>query len=93
MYNENKKFTRLTFENSDNKFIWESPYEDIGLDEIIHAFFSQLIGMTWHPNTIYDNLAAYLHEHASDLYDIYEHQEEPLEEEYYEEEYHEESCN
>lgn len=73
---ENKKFTRLTFENSNNKFIWESPYEDVGLDEIVHAFFSQLIGMTWGAETIYNNLAWYLQEHASDLYDIYEHREE-----------------
>lgn len=74
MKSNEDKFTRLTFENSNNKFVWESPYEDVGLDEIVHAFFSQLVGMTWHPTTIYNNLAWYLQEHASDLYDVSEHQ-------------------
>ena len=73
MYDKDK-FTRLTFENSDNKFVWESPYEDVGIDEIIHAFFSQLVGMTWLPQTIYTALADYLGDHASDMFDIYEHQ-------------------
>lgn len=73
MYSTDKKFTRLTLENDENKFIWETPYNDVSIEDLIHAFFSSLVGMTWLPNTIYDSLADYLRNHASDMFDIYEH--------------------
>ena len=70
-----EKFTRLTLEQRDKKLVWEMPYEDVGADELLHAFNTLLIGFTWHQNTIYNAMVGYLQEHASDLYDIYEHQE------------------
>ena len=69
------KFTRLTLEQSDRKLVWEMPYEDVGADDLLHAFNTLLIGFTWHQKTIYDAMAGYLQEHASDLYDVYDHEE------------------
>ena len=69
------KYTKLTLEQRDKKLVWEMPYEDVSADDLLHAFNTLLIGFTWHQKTIYDVMAAYLQEHASDLYDIYEHQE------------------
>ena len=70
-----EKFTRLTLEQSDRKLVWEMPYEDVGADELLHAFNTLLIGFTWHQKTIYDVMAGYLQEHAYDFYDVYDHQE------------------
>lgn len=69
------KFTRLTLEQSDKKMTWEMPYEDIGADDLLEAFNSLMIGFTWHQKTIYDAMVGYLQEHASELYDVCEHQE------------------
>lgn len=69
----NNKFTRLILENQDDRYVYESPYIDVGAEELLHAFFSLMIGMTWHPETIYNAMANYLSAHASNLYDISEH--------------------
>ncbi len=70
-----EKFTKLTLEQADRKITWEMPYEDVGADDLLEAFNALLIGFTWHQKTIYDVMAGYLQEHASDLYDVYDHQE------------------
>jgi phosphotransferase system IIB component len=75
---EDYKFTRLTLEQRDKKLVWEMPYEDIGADDLIHALNTLLIGFTFHQNTIYNAMAEYLQEHASNLYDIYDHVESEL---------------
>ena len=72
------KFTRLTLEQRDKKLVWEMPYEDIGADDLIHALNTLLIGFTFYQNTIYNAMAEYLQEHASNLYDIYDHVESEL---------------
>ena len=68
----NEKFTRLTLEQADRKMTWEMPYEDVGADDLLEAFNALLIGFTWHQKTIYDVMAAYLQEHAHELYSVYE---------------------
>lgn len=70
-----EKFTKLTLEQADRKITWEMPYEDVGADDLLEAFNALLIGFTWHQKTIYDVMAGYLQEHASDLYDVYDRQE------------------
>ena len=61
------KFTKLTIENSDNKIVWETPYEDVLIEDLIHAFVTGCIGLTWLPTTVYQGMLEYLEEHASDL--------------------------
>jgi hypothetical protein len=67
-----EKFTKLTLEQSDRKMTWEMPYEDVGSDDLLEAFNALLIGFTWNQKTIYDAMAAYLQEHAFELYSVYE---------------------
>lgn len=78
---EKDVFTRLTLEQSDKKIVWEMPYEDVGADDLLEAFNTLMVGFTWHQDTLYDVMAQYLQEHASSLYDVYDHVAEPDEDE------------
>ena len=49
----NDPFTRLTIEQSDNKYIWETPFEDINIEDILDALNGLLVSMTFPQNTIY----------------------------------------
>ena len=82
MYNEDNKFTRLTLEQSDKKIVWEVPYEDVdAIDDMLHAIYTIMVGMTFHPDTVIHAFASFLQEKASNLYDIYEHEENQEDEE------------
>ena len=69
---DNKKFTRLTVEQSDKKITWEVPYEDVDGELMVDAFKTLLVGMTFNPNSVPNILANWLMSNAYDLYDIYE---------------------
>lgn len=67
------KFTRLTLEQSDKKIVWEVPYEDVdGVDDMMQAIYTIMIGMTFGSDTIYSVMASYLNEHARHLFHITE---------------------
>ena len=73
MYNDKEQFTRLTLEQSDKKIVWEVPYEDVdGCDDMIHAIYTIMIGMTFGSDTIYSAMASYLNERAKHLFAITE---------------------
>ena len=76
---EENCFTRLTLEQSDRKIVWEVPFEDVSGDDMMQAIYTIMVGMTFFPTTVYHSMAGYLEEYASDLYDIYDHQEENAE--------------
>ena len=78
MYNtEKEKFTRLTLEQSDKKVVWEVPYEDVdGVDDMMQAIYTIMIGMTFGSDTIYSAMASYLNERARHLFNITEISEE-----------------
>lgn len=59
-------------EQTDRKMLVELPYEDVGMDELLDAFNGMLIGFTWNQDTIYNCMADWLTEHASDKFDIIE---------------------
>ena len=44
--------TRLVFESEDNRYLWESPYADASMDDILPAFYGLLVAATWQPETI-----------------------------------------
>ncbi|MBQ3414863.1 MAG: hypothetical protein IJH39_05855 [Clostridia bacterium] len=75
-WDEDKKFTRLTVEQSNKKIIWEVPYEDVSGDDMMQAINTLMIGMTFHPDTVLYSMAGFLEEYGHNLYDVYEHQEE-----------------
>lgn len=77
MYNDEdeKQFTRLTLENNDVKIVYELPSYDCNGEDMMHAIYTIMIGMTFLPRTIYNSMAEYLREYADDLFDVYDHQE------------------
>lgn len=55
--------TRLVYESGDNRFIWESPYCDVSMEDILDAFYGILVGATWQPDTIMKGFKEFLEEH------------------------------
>lgn len=51
-----KQGTRITIENYNKRQTWESPRDDEDINDIVGAFASLLIGMTFHPITVYSTL-------------------------------------
>ena len=59
----NKKFTRLSVESSyGSKISYEFDYEDTSMEELLDAFFTLMIGETWHPKTIIESMAEFAEE-------------------------------
>lgn len=44
--------TRLIFENGEDRFVWESPYSDVTMEDILNALYGMLVGKTWTPATV-----------------------------------------
>ena len=57
---ENDK-TILTFESNGNKIIYEMPW-CVGMEELLDAFYSGCIGITFAPETILKNMKEYAEE-------------------------------
>ena len=57
---DNNKFTRLTLEQSDRKIEIEFPYEDVNGEDMVDAFKTIMVGMTFHMNTIESSMIDYL---------------------------------
>lgn len=72
MMEENKKFTRLTIEQPDFKVIWEKPYEDVDIYEMLDAFNTLMLGITFTQKTVYSGMANWLNEHADEYYIVYD---------------------
>jgi len=72
-WDEDKKFTRLTVEQSNKKIVWEVPYEDVDGEDMMAAINTLMVGMTFHPNTVLHCMAGFLQTYGCDLYDVYEH--------------------
>ena len=69
---EDKKFTRLTLEQSDLKVVWEVPYEDVNTEDMMNAINTIMIGMTFHESQVYKAMADYLTDKAYDKYEVIE---------------------
>ena len=61
----NNKFTRLTLEQDDLKLSWEVPNKDVSAIEMVEAFHTLMIGMTFVEQTFFDTLAKYLSENSN----------------------------
>jgi hypothetical protein len=55
--------TRLIYETNDDRLIWESPYSDVCIEDILEALYGILVGATWHPQTIMKGFKDFLEEH------------------------------
>lgn len=57
---QENKFTRLTLEQSDKKITWEVPYEDATGEDLVQAFYSLMIGLTFLPTTIRQSMQEFV---------------------------------
>lgn len=55
--------TRLTFETNENRYIWESPYMDISVEDVIDAVYGMLVAATWQPATIIEAFKDFADDH------------------------------
>ena len=60
--------TKLVYETEDDRYIWESPYMDVDMQDILDAFFGMLVSATWQPTTIINAMQDFVYEH-NDLLD------------------------
>lgn len=70
MYNDNKKYTKLILEKNDLKIEYELPYGDIDGNDMLQAFKTLMIGMTFSENTILSTFASYINEYGYDKYEV-----------------------
>lgn len=54
--------TKITYQNGDITVTWEQPYNDVPINEIIHGFYTCLIGSTYLPCTIIDAMKDFVEE-------------------------------
>lgn len=55
--------TRLVFETDENRYIWESPYLDVTMDDILNALYGILVSATWQPETVIKCMKDFAEEH------------------------------
>ena len=72
MMTEKNNFTRLTIEQPDFKITWEKPYEDVDICEMLDAFNTLMLGITFNQKTVYSGMAEWLNEHADEYYIVYD---------------------
>lgn len=56
--------TRLVFETENDRYIWESPYVDVSMEDILDAFFGMLVSATWQPETVISCMRDYAEDHS-----------------------------
>ena len=61
MYNEKSK-TKLTLENYGNTMSWESPYNDVSMDNLLYAFYGLCVAATWNPRTVLEGMRDFVDE-------------------------------
>jgi hypothetical protein len=72
MYNDSKKFTRLTLEQNDLKLVWEVPYGDVNGEDMMHTIHTLMIGMSFCDKAVFNSMVSFLMEHAGHLFEITE---------------------
>jgi len=60
-------FTRLTVEQPDLKVTWEVPYNDVNGEDMMNAIRTIMVGMTFHPETVYRAMREYAEEHSENI--------------------------
>ena len=69
MKNSDEIKTRLVFENYDKRFIWETPYNDVTIEDVLNAFYGMMVSATWLPETVISGMQNFVEEHSDILDD------------------------
>ena len=55
---------RLSLTNYGKTITFSSPYDDEPIEDIIHAFYSLMIGVTWSPEQVITAMSEFVEEHT-----------------------------
>jgi hypothetical protein len=56
---ERKHISRVTVEQRESKTVWETPYNDAPLEEIIQGFVGCLVGQSWDEKVVLETMYSY----------------------------------
>lgn len=56
---ERNRISRVTVEQRESKTVWETPYNDAPLEEIIQGFVGCLVGQNWDEQVVLEGMYAY----------------------------------
>ena len=59
---ERKHISRVTVEQRESKTVWETPYNDAPLEEIIQGFVGCLVGQSWDEKVVLGSMYSYAKE-------------------------------
>ena len=59
---ERTHISRVTVEQRESKTIWETPYNDAPLEEIIQGFVGCLVGQSWDEKVVLEAMYSYSRE-------------------------------
>lgn len=59
------KGVKITYQTEDSTVTWESPYIDIGIENILDGFYGLCVAQTWHPSTIISKMLEFAEERKS----------------------------
>lgn len=78
---EKNRMSRVTVEQYESKAIWETPYNDAPLEEIIQGFIGCLVGLSWNEKIVLEAMHSYSKEMLGvvDDADIVDADSEPVE--------------
>ena len=63
--NKTQNKTKLTLENYDKTISWETPYNDVTMEELLFAFYGLCVSATWTPITVLESMQTFAEEHLS----------------------------
>jgi hypothetical protein len=56
---ERKHISRVTVEQRESTTVWETPYNDAPLEEIIQGFVGCLVGQSWDEKVVLEGMYSY----------------------------------
>lgn len=56
---ERKHISRVTVEQNESKTVWETPYNDASIDDIIQGFIGCLVGQSWDSKVVIESMYYY----------------------------------
>jgi hypothetical protein len=59
---ERKHISRVTVEQRESTTVWETPYNDAPLEEIIQGFVGCLVGQSWDEKVVLEGMYSYAKE-------------------------------
>ena len=56
---DKNRISRIVVEQGDSKMIWETPYNDASVEDMIQGFVGCLVGLSWNENVVLESIYSY----------------------------------